>query len=205
MKKLNLLIITAVFLMAASFSSADEAAMMEQAQAKTYEVDAAHSTLGFAVKHMVVGTTRGAFDTFNGQITLDPNNDQAFSANVTIDAASIDTKNESRDNHLKSADFFDVATHPQITFTNARLEKTEGGTAIVGDLTMKGVTKSVTIPVTIAGPVKGTSGADVIGIAGQIQINRQDFDIKWNKTLDSGGLVVDDVVNVIVEIEAKAG
>ena len=170
--------------------------------ADKYDIDPAHSTLGFAIKHLKVSTVRGVFTNYSGAIEFDPNDLSSFKTEVTIQANSIDTKNEQRDNHLKSADFFDVEKFPTITFTNAKLEKQADGVVIVGDLMMKGVTKSITIPVEVSGPVKGMQGDDVIGIAGEGMINRQDFGISWSKALDSGGLVVDDTVRLVVEIEA---
>jgi len=193
MKKLSLLLTTAFIFLSGSLA---------QAQTK-YEIDAAHSTLGFAVKHMGVSTTRGAFSDFKGTIDYDPANPAAFAADVTVDAKSIDTANENRDNHLRGEDFFDVEKYPSITFQNAKLEQKDGKSVIVGDLTIKDVTKSVEIPVEISGPVKGMGGGDVIGLAGETTINRQDFHVKWNKAWDAGGLVVADDVKLIVEVEAK--
>jgi len=169
--------------------------------AASYAIDVSHSTLGFAVKHMGVSTTRGKFNDFSGAITYNAKNPSKFSADVTIDANSVDTDNENRDNHLRNEDFFDVAKFPNITFKNAKLD----GSSIVGDLTIKDVTKSISIPVEIVGPVKGMGSADVIGITGETTINRQEYNVKWSKALDAGGLVVADDVKLIVEIEAKAG
>ncbi|MCA9401615.1 MAG: polyisoprenoid-binding protein [Candidatus Omnitrophica bacterium] len=172
------------------------------AETMSYEIDGTHSTLGFAVKHLQVGTTRGGFNDYKGSISFDPDNYDAFKADVTIKASSIDTDLEARDNHLKSDDFFAVETYPAITFTSDRLEQRGEGTVIVGDLTIKGITKTLTIPVQISGPVKSPFGSSVIGITGQTFINRQDFNITWNKSMDSGGYVVGDEVNLIIEIEA---
>lgn len=171
-------------------------------EAVTYDIDGSHSTLGFAVKHLQVGTTRGGFLDYAGTVTFDPNNFESFSADVTIQTASIDTKNKGRDDHLKSGDFFDAAGFPTITFKSERLEKRGEGQVIVGDLTIKDVTKTVTIPVSLMGPVNSPFGPKVIGIKGQTFINRQDFNVSWSKTMDNGGLVVDDTVNLIIEIEA---
>ncbi len=151
MKKLTLLLTTAIFVLSGSLA---------QAQSK-YEIDASHSTLGFAVKHMGVGTTRGAFNDFQGSIDYDPAKPEAFAADVIIEANTIDTANENRDNHLRNEDFFDVPTYPNITFKNAKLEQQDGKNVIVGDLTIKDVTKSVSIPVEISGPVAGMGGSDV--------------------------------------------
>ena len=104
-----------------------------------------------------------------------------------------------RDDHLRSAEFFDVEKHPAITFTAAELDKQDGRTVLTGDLTMKGVTKEVSIPVTIAGPIQGGS---IIGLSGSWILNRQDYGINWNKALDNGGLAVSDEVKVDINIEA---
>lgn len=168
----------------------------------TYTIDPAHSTLGFAIKHMQVGTTRGGFDDYAGTVAYDPEDLSAFKADVTIQVKSIDTKVEQRDNHLRSPDFFDAEKFPTITFQSSRLEKRGEGTVIIGNLTMKGVTKEITFPVTISGPVKSPMGATVIGIQGETMINRQDFGISFSKTLDNGGLMVDDMVMLVVEVEA---
>ncbi len=175
----------------------------EMAEATPYSIDVGHSTLGFAVKHLGVGTTRGSFGVYDGTIYFDPDNYDSFTAEVTIDAASIDTKLKKRDDHLRAADFFDVENYPEITFESTRLEKRGEGAVIIGDLTMKGVTKQLTIPVQISGPVKSPFGQTVIALAARITINRQDYGISWSKTLDNGGLVVDDNVDLIIELEAQ--
>ena len=171
--------------------------------AATYEMDAVHSTIGFAVKHLVVGTTRGQFNTYSGTVEYDPKNLSGFKSDVTIDAASIDTKNADRDKHLKSADFFDVEKFPSITFKNAVLVKSKKNKvlSIVGDLTIKGTTKKVTIPVEISGPIVSPFGFDVVGITGEVMINRQDFGMTFSKALDNGGLMVSNDVKIIVELE----
>lgn len=176
---------------------------LSTAQAAVYEIDNSHSNLGFAVKHLEAGKTRGAFNDYTGMITFDPADYSTFSANVTIQAASIDTNNEARDNHLKSGDFFEVETYPTLTFTSTRLEKRGEAAAIIGDLTIKGVTKQVTIPVTVSGPIQSPFGTTVVGIEGFTVINRQDFNVKWNKALDNGnGFVVGNEVDLAINIEA---
>lgn len=174
-------------------------------QAAVYEIDPAHSTIGFAVKHLVVSTTRGQFDQYTSNITYDSADLSSFSADVVIEANGINTNNEKRDAHLKSADFFDVENFPTITFKGKAISKNdEGGLTIAGDLTIKGVTKAIEIPVTIEGPIQSPQGFSAIGIAGEVSINRQDFGITWNKTLDSGGLMVADNVRLLIEIEAHS-
>ncbi|MBP9853738.1 MAG: polyisoprenoid-binding protein [Candidatus Omnitrophica bacterium] len=205
MNKLKILILVAILGLSfntVSYSQEAAAPVAPAAQAVSYEIDAVHSTLGFTVKHMAVGTTRGSFSDYKGTVVFDPNDFSTFQADVTINAASIDTNNEGRDKHLKGADFFDAEKFPEITFKSTRLEKNGAGAVIVGNLTMKGVTKEITIPVQITGPIASPHGANVIGLEGQVQVNRQDYGISFSKALDNGGLMVGDNVNIIIEIEA---
>ncbi len=174
------------------------------AAVEKYDIDVTHSTLGFAIKHMQVGTTRGGFNDYTGSVSYDPDDFSTFNAEVTIQVNSIDTKVEARDKHLIAPEFFDAEKFSTITFSSTRLEKRGEGTVIVGDLTMKGVTKEITFPVLISGPVKSPFGATVIGIEGETMINRQDYGISFSKALDNGGLIVDDMVKLVIEIEAGA-
>ncbi len=202
MKRLLCMALAAAMVFAVTTVQGSETADMKQSAAKNYDIDVAHSTLGFAIKHLGIGTTRGSFGNFEGNITFDPQDYANFKAVASIDAASIDTKNEGRDKHLRSEDFFGVETYPEITFEAAKLEKKGDGAVLTGKLTMKDVTRTVSIPVEISGPVNSPFGGEVIAVRGQFQLNRQDYNIKWSKTMDSGGLVVADNVDVIVEIEA---
>ena len=166
--------------------------------ADTYTIDPAHTSFGFTVKHMMISNVPGEFDKFEGQIVYNSADLADSKANITIDAASINTRIDKRDAHLKSPDFFDVAKFPTITFVSTKFTST----SITGNLTMKGVTKEVTIPVTISGPVKTMTGAQAIGITGSVTINRQDFGINWNKVLDQGGVAVSNDVLINISIEA---
>ena len=170
--------------------------------AAVYQIDPVHSNIGFAVKHLMVSTTRGKFADYNGQIEFDPKSASVFKAEVTIQANSIDTDNADRDNHLKSADFLDTANHPAINFRSKKLIEKDGGYEILGDLSIHGITKEIAMPVTISGPIQSPSGKEVIGISGETTINRQDFGVSWNKVMDKGGLMVDNNVRIIVDIEA---
>ena len=166
--------------------------------ADTYTIDPAHTSFNFTVKHMMISNVPGGFDKFSGQIIYDPKDLASSSANVSIDVNSINTKIDKRDAHLKSPAFFDADKFPSITFVSTKFTPTE----ITGNLTMKGVTKEVTIPVTIAGPVKTMMGGEAIGITGSTTVNRQDYGINWNKTLDQGGLAVSNDVTITISIEA---
>ena len=165
--------------------------------ADSYKIDPAHTNLGFSVKHMMVSHVSGSFDKFEGQIMFDPNDLASSKIDVTIQAASINTRNEKRDTHLRSVDFFDADKFPTIMFVSKIITPTE----IVGDLTIKGVTKEVSIPATIEGPVKGMMGF-VIGVNGALTVNRQDYGLNWNKTLDQGGLAVANDVRINISVEA---
>ncbi len=166
-----------------------------------YEIDTAHSSLGFAVKHMMVSTTTGTFDDYQGAIAYDPNDVAAFKADITIQAKSINTRQSKRDEHLRTADFFDTEKFPTITFAGKKLTKEGDKAVMTGDLTMKGVTKEVSIPVEISGPVNGMMGP-IIGISGSFTLNRQDYGIQYNKALDNGGLALSNDVRVDINIEA---
>ena len=171
--------------------------------ADEYALDNAHSSIGFAVKHLMVSTTKGEFTDYAGTIQFDPENIEATAVDVTIQATSIDTRVVKRDDHLRSPDFFDVEKFPTVTFKSKSVTKSGEGFVMTGDLTIHGVTKETAIPCTISGPVQSPSGAMVIGITGETKINRQDFGLTWNKTLDQGGYVVDDEVNILVSVEAQ--
>jgi polyisoprenoid-binding protein YceI len=166
--------------------------------ADSYKIDPVHSNLNFTVKHMMVSNVTGQFDKYEGVVMYDPKDLASSKIDVTIQADSITTRNDKRDGHLKSPDFFDTAKFSTITFVSKKITASE----IVGDLTMKGVTKEVTIPATITGPVKGAMGGDVIGVNGTFTINRQDYGISYNKTLDQGGLALSNDVTITIGVEA---
>ena len=166
--------------------------------ADSYKIDPVHSNVGFSVKHMTVSNVSGSFDQYDGQVIFDPKDLANSKVEVSIQVSSINTRNEKRDGHLKSPDFFDVAKFPTIIFVSKKITSTE----IIGDLTLRGVTKEVTIPATIVGPVKGGMGKDVIGINGSLTLNRQDYGINYNKILDQGGLAVSNDVGINVSFEA---
>lgn len=177
----------------------------QPALAKTYTIDQPHSTLGFAVKHLVVSTTRGQFTDYAGSFTFDSDDLSTFNALVTIEVESIDTSNEGRDKHLRSGDFFDVENHPQIIFKGKSIAPKGDIYEITGDLTIRGVTKEIKLPVVVNGPIENPmSGGSVIGLEGQIVINRQDYGVSWSKALDNGGKVVADEVTLVIEIEGHA-
>ncbi|MBK6765026.1 MAG: polyisoprenoid-binding protein [bacterium] len=172
--------------------------------AADWNLDTGHSSVNFAVKHLVVSTTRGEFKDYAGTASFNPADLSTMQANFTVQVGSVDTRDEKRDGHLKSADFFDVEKFPTMTFVSKSAKQTAPGKAtLTGDLTIRGVTKGVTFEVEgfnqeIPSP---WGGAVVTGGTAKTTINRQDFGVSWNKTLDAGGLVVGDNVDVELELE----
>ncbi len=172
------------------------------ANAGTWGFDKVHSDVGFKVKHLMISNVRGSFENFDGSVTYDPGKLSEAQIDVTIDVASVNTANEKRDEHLKGADFFDVANHPKMTFKSKKFKKKADRIKIVGDLTLHGVTKEVVLEVEdLTDPVKGPMGNTRIGATATARIDRQDFGLTWSKTLETGGLVVDNIVKIILEIE----
>jgi polyisoprenoid-binding protein YceI len=173
------------------------------AAAEVFTFDTSHTTVGFAVKHMVISTVKGRFDDFSGTVTYDPQDVTKSSVEVAIKTASIDTGNADRDKHLKSADFFDAEKYPEITFKSTRIEKRGNGYVAYGPLTMRGVTKEVELPFTITGVINDPWGNTRIGAEVEpVKVNRQEFGISWSKTLDGGGLVVSDDVTLELSVQA---
>ncbi|MBZ0306426.1 MAG: YceI family protein, partial [Anaerolineae bacterium] len=156
--------------------------------ATTWKIDPTHSAANFSVKHMMVTTVRGHFNEIDGTIDFDEANPAASQVNVEIKVASIDTGVADRDNHLRSADFFDVANFPKITFRSTKVEvtgKNEG--RITGDLTIRGVTRPVVIETEFLGSLKDPWGNDKVAFSGETKINREDFGLTWNVALETGG------------------
>jgi polyisoprenoid-binding protein YceI len=166
-----------------------------------YEFDKAHTNIGFSVKHMVITNVKGKFKDYSGTIILDENNWSNSSIDVTIKTASIDTDNERRDEHLRSSDFFLVNEYPDITFKSNSIQKVGENYLAKGVLTMRGVSKKIDLPFKIIGKVKNSRGNTKLGVESELVINRQDFGVSWNRTLDSGGLVVSDEVKIELDIQ----
>ena len=169
--------------------------------ADKFVIDKVHSSIGFSVKHLMVSTVRGNFTDFMGEIMLDSADMTKSSVMVTIKTASINTDNEGRDNHLKSPDFFDAANNPEITFKSSRIEKKGDGYVAYGMFMMHGVSKEIALPFTLGGPMAGQRGK-VLGVDASTTINRQDYGVKWSRTLDAGGVAVSDEVKIELNIEA---
>jgi polyisoprenoid-binding protein YceI len=178
-------------------------AVAPYAAADTYSIDKGHSAAEFQVRHMVT-KVRGRFGDFAGTIQVDPKNAETSSVEFTIQSASVSSDNESRDKHLKSADFFDVDKYPTITFKSSKIRKlSEDHFEVTGILEMRGTRKEITLPVTFLGIAKTPWGGEVAGFETQVTLNRKDFGIVWNKSLDNGGVLVGDDAVVTINIEAK--
>jgi polyisoprenoid-binding protein YceI len=172
------------------------------AAAETYQVDASHANVTFEVRHFM-SRVSGVFNTFEGTIVIDRERPEASSVEFTIQTESIDTNNDKRDEHLRSPDFFDVASHPTITFKSTSMKKAgDDSYEVTGDLTMRGVTKSITLPVQVLGEMKDPRGNQRIGFETSTTIDRKQHGVSWNQTLDQGGLLLGDDVEVSVTLEA---
>lgn len=171
--------------------------------AAQWTVDPNHSTATFSVKHMMVSTVHGSFSGLKGRVDYDPANLGASKAELTIDTTTLDTRNENRDKDVKGPNFFDVTKYPTMTFVSKRvISGSAGKFQLIGDMTLHGVTKEITFDVEgPASPVKDGRGNLHTGATATSIINRKDFGLTWNKTLDGGGVMVGDDVNVTVEVE----
>jgi polyisoprenoid-binding protein YceI len=169
--------------------------------ADTYNIDAAHSTVGFSVSHLVINTVKGKFDEFSGSVVVDGN--QIQEAKGTIQTKSVDTGVANRDKHLRSADFFDVEKFPTITFAGKRVETKGTDPVLIGDFTMHGVTKEISLAVTVKGPIKDPWGNNRIGVQAKAKLNRKDYGLTWSKTTETGGLIVGDEIEIEINAEAS--
>ncbi len=169
----------------------------------TYSIDPAHSRFGFVARHAMVSKVRGSFNDFEGSVVIDGDNPNQSSVTLTLQAASVDTRNETRDGHLRTNDFLEVETYPQITFTSTSISH-EGGTdfAVTGDLTIKDVTKTVTIPLEFNGAATDPYGNKRIGFEGTLPIVRSEYNVSFSAPLEGGGLLVSDKITLEFEIEA---
>jgi polyisoprenoid-binding protein YceI len=166
-----------------------------------WRIDNSHSQVQFVVRHMMISNVRGRFETFGGTVDFNEAEPEKSSVDVQIEAASLNTRDANRDNHLRSPDFFDVEKYPYITFRSTRIEKLDDNTGrIAGDLTIRGVTHPVTLDVEYAGQSKmwGNTSA---GFSATTRISRKEWGLTWNQTLESGGMLVGDQVKIEVELE----
>jgi polyisoprenoid-binding protein YceI len=171
----------------------------------SWSIDTVHSHVGFSVKHMMVATARGQFKSYRATLRLNPKDFARSSFEGEIDVTSVDTGNVDRDNHLRSNDFFDAANHPKITFKSTRIEpKSDGEYAVHGDLTIRGVTKPVSLDVEFHGTSKNPYGKTVAGLSARGTINRKDFGVSFNAVLEAGGVALADKVKLEIDVEAIA-
>jgi polyisoprenoid-binding protein YceI len=171
-------------------------------QAGTWTIDPAHSSADFVARHLVVSKVKGGFSDFTGVITVDPADPLASSVETTIQVASIDTRDEQRDAHLRSADFFDAEQFPTITFRSTRLSEDGGDYVVEGDLTIKGVTKPVTLTLEYNGTSPDPWGGVRAGFSAETEVNRRDFGLNFDAKLDTGGALVGEKIKIHLEIEA---
>jgi polyisoprenoid-binding protein YceI len=170
--------------------------------ASTWTLDPMHVEVGFAIRHLMISTVRGRFGSASGVVVFDPANPANNKVDVTIDVASIDTRQEMRDNHLRSADFFDVANHPTMHFVGKRVEgDVTKKFRVVGDLTIRDVTREVTLDVTNEGSTKDPWGNERAGFSATAKLNRSDFNLNWNQALEAGGVVVGEEVKLSIDAE----
>jgi polyisoprenoid-binding protein YceI len=167
-----------------------------------YVIDASHSRLGFSARHAMVTTVRGQFGDFDGTAHVDAENPGASSVSLAIRPGSIATGSADRDGHLVSADFFDVENHPALTFASTSVERDGSEWAITGDLTIKGVTRSVTIPFEETGTAVDPFGNTRVGFEGATTINRKDWGLTWNAALETGGVLVSEKIKLELDISA---
>lgn len=176
------------------------------AVATEYAIDEAHSSVSFKIRHLL-GKVPGKFNRVNGKLTYEPNKPESWKVEATIDAASVDTGNSKRDEHLRSDDFFDVKKYPQLTFKSEKVEKVDGNTAeLKGTLTMHGVSKPVTLKVEINGTGPNHRGIEMAAFSATGKLNRNDFGVNYNKKLTQAGdkLMLGEEVELAIEIEAEA-
>jgi len=167
-----------------------------------WNFDKAHSSVHFTVKHMVISEVEGQFTKFDGEIKTTKNDFSDAKISFTVAINSVSTDNEKRDNHLKSADFFDVAKYPNMTFVSTSVEKiSDGNYNLKGNLTIHGVTKPITLKMTYGGTIKDPSGNTRAGLKVSGTINRINFGLKYNSTMEAGGLVIGENVNISCKVE----
>ncbi len=166
-----------------------------------YRLDPAHSTIGFAVRHLEINWVEGRFKDFTGTVRYDDKDLTKSSVEFAAKVTSIDTGVEARDKHLRTADFFEVEKYPTMTFKSTRVERKGNAFVLHGDLTLKGVTKPVQLPFSVAGAVKDPRGNTRFGVAAQTKVNRRDFGINFGGPMTGGGLAIGDEVNITLNLE----
>ena len=171
------------------------------AEAATYSIDAAHSSIGFVARHMVVSKVRGHFDSFEGSFDFVEGQPATWKAEATIQAASVNTGNEKRDGHLASPDFFAAEEFPTLSFSSTGVEKKGESYLLKGNLTLRGVTKPLVLTLEYFGSIQDPWGNERAGFSAKGTLNRKDFGLSWNNLLETGGAVVGDEIAIEIEVE----
>jgi polyisoprenoid-binding protein YceI len=173
-----------------------------QTGATTWNIDPTHAEIGFAVRHLMISTVRGRFGAVEGTVTIDEAKPENSKIDVTIDVASIDTRNEMRDNHLRSADFFDAENQPKLRFVSRKIEgDVTGEFRVIGDLTIRGTTREVALDASLQGRGRDPWGNDRAGYEAKGKISRGEFGLTWNQALEAGGVAVSDEVKLSIDVE----
>jgi polyisoprenoid-binding protein YceI len=168
----------------------------------TWTLDPSHSQVEFGVRHMMISTVKGSFNELSGTIAYDGENLADAALEVEIDAASIDTRNADRDGHLRSGDFFDVETHPKLVFRSTGIEGTPESFKVKGDLTIRGETRPVVLDAELLGGGEDPWGNQRLAFRAETEINRKEFGLSWNQTLEAGGVLVGEKVRITLEVQA---
>jgi len=168
----------------------------------SWQIDPAHSLVQFSARHMMISTVRGRFDKFSGTIDFDENDPTTATIDVAVDIASVNTRDQQRDDHLRSPDFFDAENYPTVTFKSTRVEKVDDSHGrIFGDLTIKDITKEVVLDAEFAGVAKSPWGMTVAGASATTKLNREDWGLTWNQALETGGVLVGKEIKLNIEVE----
>jgi polyisoprenoid-binding protein YceI len=176
----------------------------ESSRSTEWEIDPAHTSAHFSVRHLMVSTVRGEFTKVTGKVALDEADPTRSQVEVEVDAASVNTREPKRDAHLRSADFFDVEKFPRLSFRSTRIQRGGDGLALTGDLTMHGVTRPVTLNVELSAAVKDHYGRTVRGVSATGKLNRKDWGLGWNAALEAGGVVIGEDVTLQIDAEFVA-
>jgi len=168
-----------------------------------WRIDPQHTAAQFSVRHLAISTVRGQFSNVKGTVQWDDEDITKSTVDISIDVNSVDTREPKRDAHLKSADFFDAAKYPEMTFKSKKIEKAaDGKLKVTGDLTIRGTTREVILDVDgPTNPIKDMQGMQRAALTATTKINRQDYGVKWNATMDNGGVVVGDEISIVIDLE----
>lgn len=168
----------------------------------SWQIDSSHSHINFTARHMMISKVRGNFENFSGTINFDEENPSNTTVNVEVDLTSVNTRDEKRDGHLKSPDFFDVENYPSMKFVSTRVEQIdENNGRLYGQLTIKDITKEVVLDVEYAGIAKSPWGTESAGFSATGSLNRKEWGLNWNQALETGGVLVGDKINMEIELE----